>query len=131
MATRRASSRSEFITAADNGNFLEFGPAGTSSSVGTFVFQFQPSMDFAGSIQVMGKCFGPAAQAGNAATIPIPYRRVNVAGAASDYAIVADAITSAGIIQVPSNGITVTFLVTCTAGSCGVFSWDLQGPSSI
>lgn len=137
MATTHASNRATLITPMDNGNFKNFGPAGTPQQVSTFVLQFQPSLDFVGSFQVFGRIGGVASSqpgipaVGPAATLPIPYRKINVAGSASDYSLSIDPITSAGLIQVPCNGMQLHLLVTCTAGSCGVYSWDMQGPSAI
>lgn len=131
MATKQRSSRKFGITTTDSGDILDMGPAGTESLVSTFVLQFITSGDFAGSFAVLGRVFGQAAKDANAAFATVPYRRVNVNGVSSDYAIVSDLITGPGIIQVPMNGMALGLQVTCTAGSCQVVSWDLQGSSAI
>ncbi len=110
---------------------FDMGPAATSHGVGTFVIQFVMSVDFVGSIAVLGRVFGVAAQEADAIFGPIPYRRVQVNGAASDYTIVSTAITQPGIIQIPANGLAIGLGVSCSAGSCDVVSWDLMGPSAV
>ncbi len=129
MAIVKASSRFFQVQTRNNGDILEFGPAATQGNVGTFTFQFAPSADFVGSFTVLGKVFGVAAD--SAPFMAIPYRRVNVGAAVSDYLIVADLVSAAGIIQVPANGLTIGMLTTCTVGSCQIYSWDMQGPSAV
>lgn len=109
----------------------DMGPAASEARVGTYIVQFVPSGDFVGEFKVLGKLFGEAARAADASFAPIPYRRININGLASDYAIVSDVINGASIIQVPCNGMALGLLMTCSAGSCDVVSWDLSGPSSI
>lgn len=129
MATRKASNRFDIITPADNGNFVEYGPAGTTTFVSTMVMQFAPTVAFAGSLQLFGKILGVAGE--SAPFLPIPYRRVDLAGVASDYALGFAVIADAGIIQVPCSGMTIAFLVTCTAGQMQVYTQDLQGSSAV
>lgn len=129
MALVKASNRLNVVTQTNNGDIFEFGPGGGVSQVGAIVFQFAPSLDFAGTFLVIGKMMGVAAE--TAPFLPISYRRVNINTLASDYAIVADAVVPSAIIQVPSNGLSIALLVSCTAGKCQVYSWDLQGSSAI
>jgi len=128
MATRQGGNRLDIITPLDNGNFILYGAAGTAHFVSTMVMQFAPTVSFVGSLQLFGKIMGPAGD--SAPYLPIPYRRVNVAGAVSDRILIPDPITSVGIIEVPCNGLTLAILVTCTAGQCQVYCMDLQGPST-
>lgn len=130
---KQVSSRAFAISQANlpPDGMYDLGPAATSHGVGTFVIQFVPDGAWVGQIAVLGRCFGVGAQDVDAQPMAIPYRRVNVAGAASDYAIVSDTITQPGIIQVPANGLSVILAVSCEAGSCAVTSWDLMGPSAI
>ncbi len=128
MAVKPRSNRGFSITPNDNGDIVEIGPGSTPQSVGVLSIQFDPTIDFVGSFTVLSKLMGLAAQ--SAPFLPVAYRRVNVAGAASDRILVADPITAVGKIEVPSNGDSIALLVTCTAGSCWVYSWDLQGASS-
>lgn len=119
------------ITSADNGNTLDLGPAGTEKFAGTFVFQFNPSVDFQGSIVVLGRLFGPASAAASLPFLPVPYRRVTVNNVASDYNFVFDQITGATKIQVPSNGDAIGFAVVCAQGTMTYVGWDLNGPSAV
>lgn len=123
------SSRSYVITSADNGLVLTLGPAATSSSVGTFVVQFNPDVDSDYQAVVMGRCWGPAAADKNVPFVPIPYRKVTVANVAQKYEMVSDTVSGATLIQVPANW-EVGLLVSCSAGTCSVCSWDLAGSSN-
>lgn len=131
MATVSISNRSYLITALSDGNILDMGPATSGSTPGTWIIQFNPSVDFSGSIVILGRVFGPAAAAANIPMMPVPYRRVTINNVASDYAMVIDQIATPSIIQVPSNALAIGLAVTCSAGSCMVVSWDLNGPSSV
>ena len=131
--SKQVSSRRWGFTPANipSDGIFDMGPAATSHGVGTMVIQFVMSENFVGSIAVLGRVFGVAAQEADAMFGPIPYRRVQVNGAASDYTMVADAITQPGIIQIPANGLAIGLGVSCSAGSCDVVSWDLMGPSAV
>lgn len=129
MAVKSRSNRYFIITPADNGDIAEIGPAGTPSSTAVLSVQFDPSIDFVGSFVVLAKTMGQAAGSANAPFLPVPYRRVNVAGVASDRILVADPIRAVGKIEVPSNGDSIALLVECTQGTCPIYSWDLQGSS--
>lgn len=133
MALLKGSNRYNVITATNNGDILPLGPAGTTSFVGTMGVQFAPSLDFVGSFQVLGKIMGTAAD--NAPYVPIPYRRVTVVAGgsvvASDYAMVSDPVVPTAMIHVPSAGLSIALLITCSAGTCQVFSMDLQGNSAV
>lgn len=130
MAIIPASSRKFRVSTLNNGDILDFGPASNPSSVGTFTCQFIMSLDFVGGLIPMGRIFGPAAKEAGAPFLQIPYRRVVTNALPSDFALVADPITAAGIIQVASNGLALGMLVACTAGYCDILTWDLAGPMS-
>lgn len=123
------SARSYIITSADNGLILTLGPAATSTSVGTFIVQFNPDVDSDYTVAVMGRCWGQAAKDQNVPFVPIPYRRVSLANVASDYAIVSDTLSGPALIQVPANW-EIGLLVAVSAGTCSVCSMDLLGSSN-
>lgn len=131
MATQNRSNRYFVLSATDTGVFLEVGPAGTPSATAVMVLQFDPTVDFSGTFAIMGKCLGQWAKDQNAPFLPIPYRRVNVASVASDYAIVTDQIAAAGLIHVPLSGLSLSLLPAISAGSCKVYVWDLQGSPAV
>lgn len=130
MAIVPASSRKVRVSSLNNGDTLDFGPAGTPAFVGTYAFQFVMSLDFQGALVPLGRMSGKAAQEAGAPFLQIPYRRVVVNALPSDYALVADPITAAGIIQIASNGLSIGMLVACTQGYCDILTWDLQGAIS-
>lgn len=126
---KQVSSRSHVITLADHGMILDFGPAATASSVGTFVMQFNPDATSDYTATLMGRCWGQAAADLNMPFVPIPYRRVTVANAASDYNISTSVISGVTLIQVPANW-SIGLFISIATGSCGVASWNLNGSSA-
>ncbi len=130
------------ITPDVDGLIAEFGPADMNCT-GTYLFDIVPDVTFDGQLSVMGKFAGQAsagAQA-HAALVaagmagPIPYRGLFVNGApvtlASDqYPMLLTPITGRSIIMVPSNALSIGFLVACTAGFCWIFSRQMSGSAS-
>lgn len=138
MANPQRGSRAFTIVPADQGNTLEIGPGGTPSATAVLNIQFDPSIDFVGAITIMGKIMGPAANPSTPTTqypgapfVGLPYRRLNWNGLPSDGAVVADVISAAGLIQVMAGGISIALMVACSAGSCRVYTWDLQGSPGV
>lgn len=123
------SGRTYLITPDDNGKILDFGPGATSSNVGTFVFQFNPDAASDYIVKVMGRCWGAAATDAQVPFVPLPYRRVTIANAASDYNIVSADLSGVNLIQVPANW-SIGLAVIASVGTCRVVSWDLQGSSA-
>lgn len=112
--------------------FLELGPAGTSTSVSTLMVQFSPSLDFDGQFVVEARMLGQSAKDKDIPFGPVPYRRIQLANVAQDYAIATLPISTAGIIQIPANGLSVVLQMTApTAGFCDICTWDLQGSSAV
>lgn len=130
MATKQRSNRYVKVSPSDDGDILDLGPASNGATVGVFGIQFIPSQDFVGQFGVLGRALGQAAKEANAPFIPFPYRRVNVAGVASDRTIVSDVISASGAIEVGSNGWSIGLLVACSAGTCAIIVMDLNGPGT-
>lgn len=118
---------------AQNGDFAILGNA-ADSRVGTWVVGFVPSADFVGAFGIVGRVTIPPAEndLGDDTTyVSIPYRRVTLAGVASDYALVSAAVGGTrDIIQIPANGMDVGLLIAASAGTCAIISWPLNGPST-
>src|ERR1700742_3619813 len=114
IVTRKVSNRSYLVTPLDNGQLLELGPAGTTTSVSTYVVQFNIDGSWSGSFVVMGRTMGTAADQANVPFEPIPYRRVSLNNVAQEYAIVSDPIGTAAIIQAPATGMSIGLLVACS-----------------
>lgn len=135
MAFLPSSNRYRRITSANTGDTLVLGNAGTPSSTAVWSIQFNPSVDFVGTFYILGhvRTLGQpetiTSPSGGSVTpfLTIPYRRVVMNGVASDWGIVSDPIVGASIIQVPSNGMSIGVSVACTAGSCDMVSYDVQG----
>lgn len=126
---KQVSSRAVIVTAQHNGLILTFGPASTSSQVGTFVMQFNPDVDSDFQAVVMGRCWGQAAKDLGVPFMPIPYRIASLNNVAKDYAIVSAVITAPALIQIPANW-EIGLLIAATLGTCAVCSWNIPGPST-
>lgn len=126
---KQVSSRAVIVTAQHNGLILTFGPASTSSQVGTFVMQFNPDVDSDFQAVVMGRCWGQAAKDLGVPFMPIPYRIASLNNVAKDYAIVSAVITQPALIQIPANW-EIGLLIAATLGTCAVCSWNIPGPST-
>jgi hypothetical protein len=131
ILTTKASARLFTLGFKDDGNIIEFGPAGTNNQVGTMVLQFKSSIGAQFSVVVMGRVFGVAADSADMPFVPIPYRIISLNNVAQDYAIVADTIVTDALIQVPANGISVAVLAGWTSGTVAVAAWDMNGPGAI
>lgn len=90
-------------------------------TVGSFTMQFQGT-GWTGSVVVRARVFQS-----NATWLAIPYRRLNVAGVASDNTYVSTAITANGLIVVEADGLEVQLDYTHSAGFVQVFCAPLLG----
>lgn len=114
------------VKTADNGKFLFLGNA-SDGRTGTFFVQFVPDASFAGSFGVVARAYGKPASDNGVAFISVPYRRVNLAGVASDRALVSAVLTDSFMIEVPSTGVVLALLCECTAGFGTLYSWPCNG----
>lgn len=116
------------ITADDNAKILFLGDA-SSSRTSVKTIMWVPGLTFAGAgFSVVGRIYGPAPDKAGVTMVPLPYRRVNLAGVASDRAVVSDSLPAAGfLIEVPANGQTLALVVSCTAGTGQLYNWDSVG----
>lgn len=119
------------LTTADNGAILFLGNA-SSSRTAVKTIQWVPGPTYAPDPgtgwTVVGRIFGPGPDRAGVPFNPIPYRRVQLSGVASDRAVVSDALPPTGfIIEVPSNGQTIGIIATCSAGIGTLFNWDVTG----
>src|SRR5262245_12788660 len=105
MAITPGSNRYYKIGTKDDGNILEVGSGSTGAKVGVMVFQFNPDINWVGSIAILGRLTGITAVAVALPFLPIPYRQVTINNVASDYSFSSAVlvITSGTKIQVPSN----------------------------
>ncbi len=133
MAITKAGNRRFTIRPENNGDILEIGPGSTPNFVGTFVIQFNPDINWQGSVVVLARLTGAAAADANIPFLPVPYRRVTINNVASDYAFTSDTLTVASgtKIQVPASMDSIGLLVACSAGSCTFLCQDLNGPSAV
>lgn len=102
---------------------LEIGGAGTIAN-GSKVIHIITDGDFDGSISVEGKVVG----APDSTYEPIPYRRRNLAGTASDDTVVSAAITDDALIEVNCTGLEVALVTSSmTAGEAVVYHVAVSG----
>ena len=120
------------VSVEENALLLEFGIGSAVTRVGCVSIQFDPTFDFVGSINVLGRSLGQVAETNAAPFVPIPYRLISLGGEANlTRALVSDQITQSCIIEVPISGLTGALLIACSAGSCDCFKWNLEGPSTL
>lgn len=120
-------SRDYKVTTADHGENIGLGDAHDGRTSVWFI-QFVPDANWQGGFGVLGRAYGPPANTDSAPFVPIPYRRVNLAGQASDRALVADALNNESfIIEIPANGLHISLLCACSAGTGKLYSWPLSG----
>ena len=117
------------VLPAQNGQIAAYGPTSDENPNGAWFFSFVPSLDFDGQFAVMSR--SPRVQPSDTSVpwVPVPYRRVTVNNAASDYAIVPDVIAPAAPYQVlvPAIGMAIGLLIECNAGSCFVYAQKMTG----
>lgn len=127
------------LTWENNGDTLIVGSP-SSVEEGVCVVQFVDDVQvgkepFAGGLQVLGMVrVQDALRLGtplvpNVLLVPVPYRRINIGGIQSDYALVTDGtpIISSSIISVPASGLWIALLVTCSGGGGTVYSTNVVG----
>ncbi len=120
------------ITNSDNGAILFLGDA-SSSRTSVKTIQFVPAQTgFTGDgFTVCARVYGPGPDSNGVPFNPIPYRRVQLAGAASDRTVVSAQLPATGfIIEVPLNGQTCAITVSALTGSGWLYSWDSVGSAT-
>jgi hypothetical protein len=121
------------VTVADHGKIIFLGDASPGARVATMFIQFVPSQSFTGTFAVVARAFGKPASDNGVSFIDYPFRRVVVAGVASDRTITTNTATplaDAFVVEVPANGVVIGLLTACTAGGGVLYSWPLNGPST-
>lgn len=122
------------VTSTDNGNIIFLGDA-SSSRTSVKTIQWVPSPGYTPDPgtgwTVVARTYGPAADKAGVTFNPIPYRRVQLAGVASDRAIVSDVLNPAGfIIEVPLNGQTCAIIASCASGQGLLLQWNVVGSAT-
>jgi hypothetical protein len=120
------------VTVADHGKFLFLGNAGDGRTC-TMAIQFVPDASFSGSFAVTARMYGKPASDNGVAFIDYPFRRVVLNDVASDRAVTTNTATplvNSFIIEVPSNGVALAMLCSCTAGFGYLYSWPLNGSAT-
>lgn len=122
------------VTSVDNGNILFLGDA-SSSRTSVKTIQFIPGPGYVADPgtgwTVVARTYGPAADKAGVPFNPIPYRRVQLAGMASDRAVVSDVLNPAGfIIEVPLNGQTCAIIASCASGTGLLLQWNVVGSAT-
>ena len=119
------------LTTADNGATLALGDA-SSSRTSVKTIHWVPDADMVGDgFSVVSRAYGNQVDTNGTPFLPVPYRRVNLAGLASDRALVADILPAEGfLIEVPANGQTVAIVASCTFGAGWLYNWDSSGSAT-
>lgn len=119
------------ITTADNGNFPTLGEA-SDSDVGVWHVAFYPDEDFVGTLEVVGRSQGKGPHDDAAGFGHVAFRRVQLAGMASDYELVQTSavvvpLNTDFLILVPAAGLSIALAVLCTQGAGTLYSKPLAG----
>ena len=120
------------VTVKDHGEILSLGNA-ADGRVGTMFVTFVPDGSFTGGFAPVARPYGKPANDNEVGWADYPFRRVNIAGIASDRTITTNTATplsDAFMIEVPANGVAIGLLTSCTAGGGVLYSWPLNGPST-
>lgn len=126
MALEYPINRRYRITTADSGKFPTLGEV-SDQECGAWHLTFVPDETFAGGIAILGRALGKDIYEDGYGFGTIPYRRVQVAGVASDNTLVADANSTGLVAIVPADGMSIALFVECTAGFGYVYSRPLAG----
>lgn len=115
----------------DNGKTLFFGDA-SSSRTSVKTVQWVPDADTTGDgFSLVARIYGPKVDANGTPFNPIPYRRVQLAGVASDRGLVSDTLPIEGfLIEVPANGQTIALVASVTFGNGWLYNWDSVGSAT-
>lgn len=117
------------VTTADHGQILKLGNA-AAGYVGTYAVQFVADAQWSGTLAVVARIDHKDAQDNQVPFVGVPYRRVFLNAAPADRSMGSDFITSDSLIEIPSNGSTVGFLVSCETGFGYLYSKPLDGPAA-
>ena len=120
------------VSTTDHGKFLYLGNA-SDGRTGTMAVQWVPDASFTGSFAVTARMHGKPASDNGVAFVDYPFRRVVLNNVASDRAVTTNTATplvNSFIIEVPSNGVALAMLCSCTAGFGYLYSWPLTGPAT-
>lgn len=131
MATEYPITQRYQITVADNGKFPTLGVVSRDES-GCWHLTFVPDDSFVGSIAIVGRSSGKDIAGDGNGFGSIPFRRVQIAGVASDNSLVTTPYAnSTGMIAIiPADGLSVALLVECTAGFGYAYSRPLVGSTN-
>lgn len=119
------------LTTADNGATLFLGDA-SSSRTSVKTIHWVPDAGTVGDgFSVVARIYGNQVDANGTPFLPVPYRRVNLAGVASDRALVSDTLPIEGfLIEVPANGQMIAIIPSVTSGGGWLYNWDSAGPAT-
>jgi hypothetical protein len=116
----------------DNGKTLFLGDA-SSSRTSVKTIQWVPDPGTTGDgFSLVGRIYSRSeADTNGTPFLPIPYRRVNLSGSASDRGLVSDTLPVDGfLIEVPANGQTLALVVSVTSGGGWLYNWDSVGSAT-
>lgn len=117
-------------TAALSGGIAVLGNAGMPNvAYGGFGIDFVPSIDWIGSIAVVGRSEIRDASDDSVSFVPWPVRAFWLNGAVPDsFALDSEVlVTARSYLIVPAPGADIGLLISCTAGSCKVYWQQLTG----
>lgn len=119
------------LSTADNGMTLFLGDA-SSSRTSVKTIMWVPDLGTTGNgFALVARIYGTQVDTQGTPFVSIPYRRVNLAGVASDRALVAGSLPMEGfLIEVPANGQTIAIIPSVTSGGGWLYHWDSVGSAT-
>ena len=118
------------VTTEYDGNIMEFGSATAYDEVGVVTLQFNPSETFEGEFIILARTRGEVAKLANVPLVPVQYIVANCDNVAADRSFSSAPITGSGIIEVPSNGLSIGALIGIRTGSCQIAVMRLAGTAA-
>ena len=119
------------VTTDDNGETLQLGDASSSRTSAKTIYWVADLPVIGDGFVIVARPCGPAPDKDGAPFVPIPYRRINLAGTASDRAITSTSLPIEGfLIEVPATGLAIGIIPSLTVGGGTLYSWDSVGSST-
>ncbi len=134
MAIVKITGRIKEITPANHGDLFILGNTSNEADVGGWTITLMPDAGgaFAGGITILRRPEGKGADDNNVGFMPSPYRPIVINNVAANPDVFDSiALTGPSEVQVPANGTSIAFSVSCTAGSAAVYTRPLQGSTAI
>ena len=130
MAINIPTGRAQAISTLNNGDIFILGNTSNESDVGGWKIWLMPDASgFVGTVSILRRPEGKEASDSGVGFSQSPYRRIVLNNLPADCTIVSDSSGLSGVseVQVEASGVSIAFMVSCSAGSATVRSRPFQG----